>query len=146
MPNDRMKLEGFDELVEKLGGDYATAREAAIEAVNEGAKVIEKQAKANAPKESGLLKKAIGVIQKAYNVKRVFAAIVKPRPEKGGTYKGKYRRPMKYGWLSENGHIDAKTKRFVPGSLWLRRAVTQRGAAAQARMAAVFKEKLAAKK
>ncbi|MGE5611150.1 MAG: HK97 gp10 family phage protein [Bacillota bacterium] len=106
-------------------------RKATRSAVNRAATPIVKAARAGAQKQSGLLKKAINKKIKTYPAKQTVMAIIGPRRDVRGEYKGKRRVPANYAHLAESGHIDVKTGRFIPGSHFLRNAFDSQQGLAQ---------------
>ena len=96
------------------------------------------KAKADASKESGLLKRSLG--KKTFtNKKRQSAtAIVGPRKNVQGTYRGKLRKPSRYGHLVENPHIDSRGN-YVPAKPFLNPAMRE----TEGQALGVMKSKLA---
>jgi HK97 gp10 family phage protein len=90
-------------------------------AVNKSATPLVKAARADAPKESGLLKKAMGKKVVTDKQRQSVTAIVGPRRNVVGQYKGKLRKPARYSHLAHNGFID-KDGNHHPGTPFLTKA------------------------
>ena len=75
-------------------------------AVTAAATPVSKAAKANAAKESGLLKKSLGRKIVTNKKRQSVTAIVGPRRGVSAQYKGKLRKPSRYAHLVEKGFID----------------------------------------
>jgi HK97 gp10 family phage protein len=96
------------------------------------------KAKADASKQSGLLKKALGKKTKSYSKSMTVVGIVGARTNVIGEYKGKKRWPAKYSHLVEKGHI-ARDGSFVPPKPFLQPAMDE----TKAQAVNVMKDKLA---
>jgi HK97 gp10 family phage protein len=117
-----MELHGAKDLQDLLSGlGDRVLRKVARQAVSAGATPIQGSAKANAPEESGLLKKSIKKRVRTYKDSQTVVAIVGPDSSVKGEYKGKKRWPAKYAHLVEDGHIDSKGN-HVPGHPFIRPA------------------------
>ena len=108
------------------------------QAVNAGATPVVKAARAKAAKESGLLRKSLGKKIRTYKQSGTVAAIIGPRTDVEGEYKGEIRKPKFYAHLVEGGHIDANGN-HVPAQPFLRPAFDE----TQGQALEVIKEKLA---
>ncbi len=103
------ELTGFKELEKTLRTlGERTQRRVLRSAVSAASTPIVRAAKANAndSKESGTLKKSLGRKLKTYTDTQTVVAVIGPRTNVTGTWKGKKRWPAKYAHLVEGGHID----------------------------------------
>jgi HK97 gp10 family phage protein len=107
-------------------------------AVSVASTPISRAAKANAPRESGLLKKSLGKKVVTNKEKQSVSAIIGPRRNVSGMHKGKLRKPSRYAHLVEKGFIDA-AGRFHPPQAFLQPAYDQ----TQAQVLGVMRDKLA---
>src|SRR4051812_47249427 len=114
MANAPMQLFGDKQLerVFKTLGERVQ-RKVLRSAVSVAATPVVKAAKQNANKESGLLKKSLGKKIVTNKQKQSVTAVIGPRRDVSGTYKGKRRKPSRYAHLVEKGHID-EAGRYVP--------------------------------
>ncbi len=131
MPRTRLSLtiEGMDELVASLAqfGSKTTAKRIMRGAMNKAAQVLVKAARRKAPKETGLLRKALTktVAAKGLSMTAIIGADATrtgPDPVK--------RRPRvatNYVHLAEYGHIDSDTGRMIRGSRFLERTSREQG-------------------
>ena len=114
-------IEGVKELQAKLKHIALVAREKINKrALNFATTVVVKQAKSNAPKDSGQLEKAIGKRYKAYG-NASGAVVIGARLGFGTTYKGKPRDPFYYSHLVELGFTNNKGIK-IPADPFLRPA------------------------
>lgn len=119
MAKPGLTLTGHKALDKKLRtlGDKVQRR-VTRKAVNAAATPVLKAARAKAPKQSGLLKKAMG--KKVATNKKTgdIVGIVGARKQIEGEYQGEKRKPSRYSHLVEKGFIDSSGK-FVPPSPFL---------------------------
>lgn len=108
------------------------------QAVNVAATPVVKAAKQNAKKESGLLKKSLGKKIVTNTKRQSVTAIIGPRRDVTGTYKGKVRKPSRYAHLVEKGHID-QAGRYIPAQPFLNPAL----ASTQSQSLGILQSKLA---
>ena len=109
------------------------------QAVNAAATPTVKAARRKAPKQSGLLKRSLGK-KVVTNKKRMSAtAVIGPRRQTQGEYKGRTRKPSRYSHLSEKGFINRHGV-FVPPKPWLHPAMAE----TQGQAVSVMQQKLAA--
>lgn len=97
----RFKLEG-DKQLQRLFKELPKRiiKKGLRAAMNAGATPVVKAAKARAPKQSGLLKKSMGKKVKTYP-SGVVTAVIGPKRQTVGEYKGKKRVPGNYAHLVE---------------------------------------------
>src|SRR4051812_39168403 len=102
-----MEVKGAKELerVFRTLGDRVQ-RKVLRQSVNAASTPVVKAARSKAPKQSGLLRKALGKKVKSYAASETAVGIVGPRNNVVGEFKGKKRWPAKYAHLVEGGHID----------------------------------------
>jgi HK97 gp10 family phage protein len=138
MGKDTFKLEGGKELERRLKklGDKVHRR-VTRQAVNAAATPVVKAAKANAPKQSGLLKKAMGKKVATFKKTQAVAAIVGAKKSVQGEVDGKPRKPSRYAHLVEKGHINEHGE-HVPAQPFLRPALEQTGEQAMSVMQTKF--------
>lgn len=82
--------------------------------VTEGAKIVNKRAKANVAagkSKRKLLRKSIGQVVKVYRHSNVVAAVIGPRVGMGAVVGGKYRDPVKYGHIEEKGRRSVRARK-----------------------------------
>lgn len=123
----------FDQLGERV------QRSVLRSAVSAAATPITRAAKANAARESGLLKRSLAKKIVTNKKRQSVTAIIGPRRSVSGTYKGKLRKPSRYAHLIEKGWID-KAGRFHAPQSFLRSAYEQ----TQGQVVSVMQDKLAA--
>jgi HK97 gp10 family phage protein len=134
-----MELHGAKDLQDLLNGlGDRVLRKVARQSVSAGATPIAQSAKANAPEQSGLLRKSIKKKVKTYKDTQTVVAIVGPDSSVRGEYKGEKRVPAKYAHLVEDGHIDANGN-HVPAHPFMRPAAD----ANESRSAQIIEQKMA---
>lgn len=133
-PDVHMELLGEDELRRLFSRMPKRLQDRWLrKAVNAAALPILRTMRQTANKDSGLLKKSLGRKTKLYRKDGTAVAIVGARRSVSGTHNGRTRVPANYLHLAENGHIDAKTGKHIPGSHFMRKSYeSQKGAAQQA--------------
>lgn len=109
------------------------------QAVSAAATPVNKAAKQNAAKESGLLKKSLGRKLVTNKRRQSVTAIIGPRRNVVGEYKGKPRKPSRYSHMVEKGFIDRSGK-FVPPQPFLAPGM----ASTQRQAVGIMRDKLAA--
>lgn len=114
----RGKMSGEKALNRKLSRlKEAVNRRVLRKAVTAASKPVLKEAKAKAPKETGLLKKSLGRRTKTYRNSGTAVAVVGPREgfKKEVTVNGKteVRNPVKYAHLVEYGTIQTAAHPFL---------------------------------
>jgi HK97 gp10 family phage protein len=130
MTGDRELRELLSELPKRVASKGNRA------AVTAGAKPIAKAARAKAPKQSGLLKKAMGTKIKTYRsgAGTIAVAVIGARRAVQGDYKGRKRVPANYIALVNNGTKHAQ------GNDFLGEAYRENKSAAQTAIAAKFNQ------
>ena len=97
MKGTRVEIEGDEELIRKLKGmSKGFQSKALLHAVTQGAEIIEREAKANAPRRSGLLRRAITTV-KLKETKKLAKVAVGWRNSKASRF------PAFYGIMQEKG-------------------------------------------
>lgn len=104
----KIEIEGAKQL-KKLLDTYGEKvfRKATRQGIRNGASLINKAAKQNAPKESGALKKSLGVKLLTNKRTKNITGMVGVRAGHGADYNGKFREPWQYDHLVEYGHVSA---------------------------------------
>lgn len=83
-------------------------------AINAAATPVVKSAKSKAKKQSGLLKRSLGKKVFTNKKRQSVTAIVGPRKQVKGEYKGQVRKPSRYAHLVEKGYIDEQGNHVPP--------------------------------
>jgi HK97 gp10 family phage protein len=81
--------------------------------ITAGARVIAKKAKQKAPRESGLLKKSIGIKFKREKKTSPPMAFIGPRRGMDGEHQGEKRNPVRYAHLVELGTPQTSAQPFI---------------------------------
>lgn len=110
-------MEQFRRVLDQLPGNVQ--RRVFRKSMNAATQHLLKAARRNERKKSGKLKKNMAKKVYASRVKGTVTGIV------GAKRTGDKPSPTRYVHLEENGHIDAKTGRFVPGSKSIKRAAEE---------------------
>jgi len=137
MASDIIGVKEVRKLFEEAG--KAPAR-VLTKATKSGGKVIQSAAKANAPKDSGALIKAIKIkAEKAKKGKRVQQVFVDNGPDfvkfsKDGK-RSFYPASQEYGWTDEHGN-------YTPGFNYMHKAADENGAQAKALMLEVMAQEM----
>lgn len=140
MPKPEMQLFGdkaLTRLFEGLG--ERVQRRVLRSAVTAASTPVNRAAKARAPKQSGLLKKSLGRKVVTNTKTQTVTAVIGPRTNIVGEFKGKKRKPSRYAHAVEKGFVDAAGN-FVPPKPFLNPAM----AATEAQAVGVLQDKLAA--
>ncbi len=114
MPN-KIEILGAKELERKLRtlGDRVQ-RKVVRQSVNAAATPIVKAARAKAPRESGLLRKALNKKLRTYKDQGKVVAIIGPRTDVKGDYNGERRVPWRYATWSRAAMSRPKGSTFRP--------------------------------
>jgi len=98
---------------------HAAQKKSLRKAVNAGATPIVRAVRANAPQQSGTLRKAIGKKVKVYGDRGIATAVIGAKKGYSGDWKGKKRMPSRYFHLVNKGHggpAPAPAHEFVESS------------------------------
>ncbi len=114
-----LEIKGLDELRRKFSRLPERIQKNSLrKAVNAGADPMLSKVRQTANRKSGALKKAMKKKVKTYRKSGTVVALI--GADKSFVRDGN--KPANYLHLVEDGHIDAKTGRFIPGSHFMRNA------------------------
>lgn len=126
-------------------------------ALTKGSQIVTRAAKANAPKESGLLRKSLSYRIRAYRRSGLVVAYIGPRLGFKAVYKGRNRDPIYYAHILERGRgavvpqkarllsegkpgrVFGRKVKAVPGTRFLERSFRSTKAQVEAAMLAELK-------
>lgn len=128
----KQKLTGLEALIQSMSDLKQSIQSRALRpAVTKGARIISKEAKRLAPKESGLLRKSIGTKVKTYK-SGVVVAIIGPRSKpsfrKTVTVNGRQqvRNPVNYAHLVEYGTVRTRPHSFLRAAIQTKQGEVRR--------------------
>lgn len=114
----------------------AKQRAITLKAVKAGAKIVQRAAKANAPRRSGALKQSIGIkAAKGTRGKTLAFVVIGARAKVEKVFRGRKVKPSKYSHLVEKGHKGVAARPFLKPAL-----DSSRGAAERAMLDAMAEE------
>lgn len=127
MPNAKFKIEGMEKLIKDLEKIGKVPQKHVTASAKKGMNIVYRQARANAPYNTGMLKKGIKLVgeKSQYKDKKVYRIVfdrayndIFQKKNKEGKITGYYPVSQEYGYFAKNG-------RYIPGFRFIRDSLTE---------------------